>query len=88
MAVLPVRLSPGYVSIYGSGSIHGLFQADQNGGLKFGIINQLYDDFSPVALGNSVMYHKSDAQEVSYYNDVFFIVPTDKIIAVENPLDP
>jgi len=86
---LPVRLSPGLVSIYGNGSIQGIFSTENTSKIRFGIVDQRYDEFSTVALGDSVMYNIDDVKAPVFYIDTaFYILPEDKIISVENPIIP
>lgn len=84
---LPVQLSIGMVSIYGQGSINDLLATSNNSKLKFGTVNQMYSQYGQVSIGQSVMYSAEDIIQTVYYNpDIYYIVPEDKITAIENPI--
>lgn len=83
---LPIRLSPGLVSIYGGGSIQGINIADASSPIRFGVVNQMFDLYGAISIGQSVMYNKNDIIAPLFYIDTTFnILSEDKIIAIENP---
>lgn len=85
---LPIRLNIGMASIYGGGSINGLF-TPQNNNIRFGVIDGLYSIYGAFSIGQSVMYNLTDATPIFYENQTFFILPVDKINTAENPvIDP
>lgn len=83
--MLPVRLNIGMASIYGEGSINGLF-SPQNTNIRFGVIDGLYSIYGAFSIGQSVMYNTMDATPLFYDNQTFFILPVDKIVTAENPV--
>ena len=83
--MLPVRLNIGMASIYGEGSINGLF-SPLNNNIRFGVIDGLYSIYGAFSIGQSVMYNSMDATPIFYNNATFFILPVDKIVTAENPV--
>lgn len=82
---LPIKLNIGMASIYGEGSINGLFNP-QNNAMRFGTIDGLYSIYGAFSIGQSVMYNINDAIPLFYDYNTFYILPTDKIIVAENPV--
>lgn len=84
---LPIRLSPGLVSIYGGGSIQDIAFLEVNSPIMFGVINQMFELYGAVSIGQSVMYNKNDVIAPLFYIDAnYYILPENKIIAVEDPI--
>lgn len=86
---LPVRLGVGLVSIYGAGSINGIINTGQESGIRYGIVNAMYNQYGKTAIGQSVMYNAEDVIAHTFYVDApYFILPEDKIISVEDNITP
>jgi len=83
--MLPVYLNPGYVSIYGSGSLNSIFSPNKNTEIFFGIIEQTSNSPLGVNTGDSVMYNVNDAIELIYGDNIFYILPQTKILLIEIP---
>lgn len=85
---LPIKLNIGMASIYGAGSVNGLFSPpdNDNNNLRFGVVNSLYSIYGGFSIGQSVMYNVKDAIPLFYENETFFILPVTKIISPENPV--
>ena len=84
---LPVKLGPGMLSIYGDGSINGIMVVKDSANVVFGVINDAYYIQGGYTVGQSVLYNRNDSVEIMYDNTSFYIVPSDKIVLVENPLE-
>ncbi len=89
---LPVYLSQGLISIYGTGSAWGMFgftQPDFTGqqpasNIAFGTIDQTNYGSASLAVGDNVMYDTRDVIAPVFYNNrQFNILPGGKVIAVE-----
>lgn len=83
--MLPVYLNPGYVSIYGSGSLNSIFSPERNTEIFFGIIEQTSNSSLGVNIGDSVMYDVNDAIQLYYNDNTFYILPETKILLTEIP---
>lgn len=87
---LPIRLGVGMLSIYGQGSINGMFQLEQNPAnpVKFGIVDSAYNIYGSVSPGQSVLYRPQDAIPIFYNaeNLEYYLIPESKIIATEIPI--
>jgi len=82
---LPVQLSVGQVSIYGLGSINGI--VSDNIQLKYGRVDQMYNQFGNVSVGSSVFYNEKDVEAlVNFDNTVYRVINEEKIIYIENPV--
>jgi hypothetical protein len=81
--ILPVRLSPGYVSIYGAASIYGL---SGNSNIKFGRVYQSSPSPLMDITGKSVMFMEEDSIPISNSGTILTLLPDDKIIFIEKDL--
>lgn len=87
---LPVYLSQGMISVYGQGSVWGMFQDNRNNSnpfnqyIQFGVVDQINTVPASLAIGNSVMYDVRDVIAPIFYNNTqFSILNGNKVIAVE-----
>lgn len=79
---LPVRLSPGQLSIYGATSVNGIL----GDGMQFGTIDQLSNNVpGEYSLGQSVMFPVYKSITLNYQNVPYFIVEEKDVLGVENP---
>jgi hypothetical protein len=86
---LPVRLGVGLVSIYGAGSINSIINTGQESGIRYGIVNAMYNQYGKMSIGQSVMYNMNDVIAPTFYIDApYFILPEDKVISVEDNITP
>lgn len=81
---LPVKLSPGIVSIYGTPSTQGI-DLTNSPRLQFGGITQLPYTYGAYSVGQNALFDIGDAKTVYYNNVTYFLLPEDKIIFTENP---
>jgi len=84
---LPVFLTAGYVSIYGSGSSTSSTQniVPPDTGFLFGAIDQLWVNNGERTVGSSVMFKNTDIVGVFVYNgQSYTIIPEAKIIFTES----
>lgn len=81
---LPVRLSPGIMSIYGASSINGIL----TNVMQFGVIDQLSSDIpGSFTIGDSVMFPISKIQDTITYNNIsYFLIGETEVKLTENPL--
>lgn len=80
---LPVRLSPGIVSIYGYPSLNNLKSYNPN--IIFGVVDAVYLDVPGiVSVGQVIMVDKTKVESVTYENTEYFLVPEELIKLVEN----
>lgn len=84
---LPVKLSSGILSIYGTGSTQGI-DLTQSPQLQFGVVNQLPYDYGMFSLGQNVLFNPSDSNRVLYQDVQYFLVPEVKIILTEDEILP
>ena len=85
---LPLKLGIGMVAIYGDGSVQGIFSLDQNVDMRFGIVAQMYNQYGPISVGQSVMYNKNDSEAIYYVDTPYNIIPEDKIKFTEDTFLP
>jgi len=86
---LPMQLPVGTVSIYNAGaSINEIFSPNENEFIRFGVVNQTYNQFGAANIGQSVMFDLRDSIPLDYLNQNYWVVPENKISGIENPLDP
>lgn len=91
--MLPVRLGVGMVSIYGADSQTGgnfsaqtIIPTTLESRIRFGVITGMNNQYGVASIGQSVMYNIDDILPSMYYNGTeYYILPEDKISAVENP---
>lgn len=83
--MIPGRLYPGFISIYGAPSINGIAASK---GLQFGVITQIYSDTpNTVSVDQSVMFkYDDDTIRVTYDGVQYFIIDEAKIVLIENEL--
>lgn len=82
--MLPCRLYPGYVSIYGAKSINNI-TAPQ--GFQFGKVNQIYDNVpGTVSVDQSVLFRNDESIIVAYSGAQYFLIPENKIVLIEDIL--
>lgn len=85
MASLPVYLSQGFISVYGSVSAWGLFDPNESdNNIRFGIINQMNSAPAGLAIGDNVIYNSKDVIAPLFMTDQkYYILEGSKVIAVE-----
>lgn len=89
MPELPAKLPVGIISIYGGGSINGIFDGGNGGDSKFGVVVQTYTPFCSVSVGQSVYYKKEDIiSVVTYNNDRYSLIKEQNLLMTENPYVP
>jgi hypothetical protein len=84
---LPVKLSGGIMSVYGSGSLNGI-DITNSPKLQFGVINLLPYDYGEYALGQNVLFNIDDTNRVMYNNVQYFLIAETKIILTEDDILP
>ena len=78
--VLPVRLYPGQVSIYGAASLTGI-TSDK---MQFGLINQMADNIpNSVSVGDSVMFRLDKSETIYYGSNTYFLINQNDIKLIE-----
>lgn len=84
--MIPARLYPGYISIYGATSTTGI--VPKQTGLQFGVISQIYSDTpNTVSVDQSVMFkYDDDTITVDYNGTTYFLIEEQKIVLIENIL--
>lgn len=90
MASIPIRLGIGMVSIYGAGaSTQNISPGVSSPLIQFGVVDGMNNQYGAVSVGQSVMYDIKDiVPPILFDNQVFFIIPEDKLIAVEDTVIP
>lgn len=78
--MLPCRLYPGQVSIYGAASITGI----QSDDMQFGLVNQMADN-SPnsISIGDSVMFRLDRSETVYYGGNAYYLINQNDIKLTE-----
>lgn len=81
---LPVYLSPGMISVYGQGSVWGLFNPIKGNTTQFGIIDQINTVPAQLAIGTSVMFDSRNIEsQIQYQNVDYYILNGNRVIATE-----
>lgn len=84
MATLPMQLPVGTVSIYNAGaSVNEIFSPTDNEFIRFGVVEQTYNQFGVASRGTSVMFDLRYATPLFYIDQQYYIVPENKIGGVE-----
>lgn len=83
---LPVKIQPGYLSLYGVDSFQGIQLPGS--GLQFGLVNQLPYNYGSYTLGQNVLFRVKEADILVYNNQQYFIVPESQIVLIEDPVTP
>lgn len=83
---LPLLLPVGTVSIYNAGaSTTGVFAPTMNDYIRFGVVEQSYNQFGAVNIGSSVMFDLRDSIPLDYLDQNYWVVPENKLGAIETP---
>lgn len=81
---LPARLYPGYISIYGAGSVNGITRTTD--AYQFGVIEQMWPDSEgTLSIGQSVLYKVADTIQVIYDSTTYYLTKETNIILIESP---
>jgi len=56
--------------------------------LQWGRVNTLFDEFGGYSLGQNVLFNIDDSDILQYQSVQYFIIPQEKIIAVEDEILP
>lgn len=84
---IPIRLSPGQLSIYGAGSSVSQNNIIAPTGFSFGVIDKIWDNgINGNQVGDSIMFQEQDVlTRLVYSNWIYTIIPQNKIGLTEEP---